>query len=154
MKSLFEVFRFEPTPDNGSTSYCVNGMWSPVRERRRSQRDFSRIELLLGIAILLLLLWFLILSTILKMETPTMQVRERGAIATLKTIHTVQIQYRSQFGHYATSLAQLGPPAEAGRNEDAQAANLIPGSLASGSSPLLSQVDRKAMPRAGSEKKG
>ena len=105
-------------------------MWSQVRERRRNQRGFSLIELLIVIAIILI-----ILSIALpKMSQSQMHAREMGAIATLKTINTVQIQYQSQFGQYATSLPQLGPPAGAGSNEGAQAANLISSNLASGSS--------------------
>jgi type IV pilus assembly protein PilA len=104
-------------------------MWSPVRERRRNQRGFSLIELLVVIAILLI-----ILSIALpKMGIGQMHAREIGAIATLQTINTVQFQYQSQFWHYATSLAQLGPPAGAGGNEGVQAANLISAHLASGS---------------------
>jgi type IV pilus assembly protein PilA len=104
-------------------------MWSPVRERRRNQCGFSLIELLVVIAIILI-----ILSIALpKMGIAQMHAREIGAIATLQTINTVQFQYQSQFWHYATSLAQLGPPAGAGGNEGVQAANLISAHLASGS---------------------
>ena len=105
-------------------------MWSPIRERRRNQCGFSLIELLVVIALLLI-----ILSIALpKMGIAQMHAREIGAIATLKTIHTVQLQYQSQFWHYAASLAQLGPPAAAGSQEGTQAANLISAHLASGSS--------------------
>jgi type IV pilus assembly protein PilA len=104
-------------------------MWSPVGERRRSQRGFSLIELLVVMAILLI-----ILSIALpRMGLAQRQAREIGALATLQTINTVQLQYQSQFWQYATSLAQLGPPAGAGSNEGAQAANLISSNLASGS---------------------
>jgi type IV pilus assembly protein PilA len=56
-----------------------------------------------------------------------------AAIAEIGTINKQQIQYYSQYNQYATSLAQLGPPATAGAAEGPQAAGLIPGSLASGS---------------------
>jgi type IV pilus assembly protein PilA len=105
-------------------------MWSPVGERRRNQRGFSLIELLVVVAILLI-----ILSIALpRMGLAQRQAREIGALATLQTINTVQLQYQSQFWHYATSLAQLGPPAAAGSQEGTQAANLISAHLASGSS--------------------
>ncbi len=105
-------------------------MWSSVRERRRNQRGFSLIELLIVIAIILI-----ILSVALpKMSQSQIHAREMGAIKTLQTINTVQIQYQSEFGQYANSLGQLGPPAGAGTNEGAQAANLISGNLASGTS--------------------
>jgi hypothetical protein len=51
----------------------------------------------------------------------------------VRTINQAQVQYQSQFGQYATALAQLGPPATAGAAEGPAAAGLIPGSLASGS---------------------
>lgn len=121
---LFET-TFKPTP----TSYDVKRMFSRVRERRLHQRGFSLIELLIVIAIILIILSI----AIPKMGQTQIHAREMGAIATLKTINTVEIQYQSQFGQYATSLAQLGPPAGAGSNEGAQAANLISGNLASGS---------------------
>ncbi len=60
-----------------------------------------------------------------------MQSQEMAAIATLRTINTEEIQYQSQFGQYATSLSQLGPPS-AGAAEGPQAAGLIPANLASG----------------------
>ena len=103
-------------------------MWSSVRERRRNQRGFSLVELLIVIAIILI-----ILSIALpKMSQSQIYAREMGAIKTLQTINSVQLQYQSEFGQYASSLAQLGPPA--GGTDGAQAANLISSNLAGGSS--------------------
>jgi type IV pilus assembly protein PilA len=48
----------------------------------------------------------------------------------LQTINTMQTQYMSQFGRFATTLNELGPPTSGGPGP--QAADLIPGSLASG----------------------
>lgn len=63
-----------------------------------------------------------------------MQVREDAAenvvIREIQTIHQAQIQYLSQFGKYAATLAELGPPASGPGGPNA--ANLIPGSLAAG----------------------
>ena len=42
----------------------------------------------------------------------------------------MQTQYMSQFGRFATTLAELGPPTSGGPGP--QAADLIPGSLAGG----------------------
>lgn len=56
---------------------------------------------------------------------------ETGAIRWIKTLHEAQAVYRTQFGRYADTLAELGPP-EAGRSPSALAADLIPSSLASG----------------------
>jgi hypothetical protein len=55
---------------------------------------------------------------------------EQPAIAAIRTIHTAQTQYYSQFNRYATSLAQLGPPASGTANPFA--ADLIGADLANG----------------------
>ena len=105
-------------------------MLSRIQKRRSRQRGFSLIELLIVIAIILI-----ILSIALpQMSKSQMHAREMGAIATLKTINTVQTQYQSTFGQYAGSIAQLGPPASSGAAEGPQAANLIPPNLATGTS--------------------
>ena len=102
---------------------------SSVRNHRRNQRGFSLIELLIVIAIILI-----ILSIALpQMSKSRMNAQEMAAVAEIGTINKQQIQYYSQYNQYATSLAQLGPPATTGAAEGPQAAGLIPGSLASGS---------------------
>jgi len=104
-------------------------MSSSIRNRRRNQRGFSLIELLIVIAIILI-----ILSIALpQMSKSRMNAQEMAAVAEIGTINKQQIQYYSQYNQYATSLAQLGPPATSGGAEGPNAANLIPGSLASGS---------------------
>ncbi len=97
-------------------------------QRRRRQRGFSLIELLIVIAIILI-----ILSIALpQMSKSRMNAQEMAAVAEMGTINKAEVQYYSQFGQYATSLAQLGPPASAGGTEGPQAAGLIPGNLSSG----------------------
>ena len=54
--------------------------------------------------------------------------RETAAIQAIKTINTAEIQYQSQFGRYAASLMELGPPASGTPN--AAAADLIGNDLA------------------------
>jgi type IV pilus assembly protein PilA len=99
----------------------------PQNERLR-QAGFSLIELLIVIAIILI-----ILSIALpQMSKSRMHAQEMAAIEEMGTINKAEIQYYSQFNQYATSLAQLGPPATAGAAEGPAAAGLIPGSLASG----------------------
>jgi len=55
---------------------------------------------------------------------------ETVVLREVQSIHQAQVQYYSQFGEYASTLAQLGPPA--GGIGGPQAAKLIPASLASG----------------------
>jgi type IV pilus assembly protein PilA len=55
---------------------------------------------------------------------------ETVVIREVQTIHQAQVQYLSQFGEYATSLSQLGPPANGVTGP--HAAKLIPASLAYG----------------------
>ena len=59
-----------------------------------------------------------------------MYAQETAALKALQTLNTAQVQYNSQFGRYARSLAELGPPASGVDN--ASAANLIPADLAAG----------------------
>ena len=100
-----------------------------LRKRRASQRGFSLIELLIVIAIILI-----ILSIALpQMSKSRMHAQEMAAIAEIGTIQKAQVQYYSQFGQYATTLSQLGPPTSSGAAEGPQAAGLIPASLANGS---------------------
>jgi type IV pilus assembly protein PilA len=111
------------------TSYHMYRMLLPLRKRRASQRGFSLIELLIVIAIILI-----ILSIALpQMSKSRMHAQEMAAIAEVGTIQKAQVQYYSQFGQYATTLSQLGPPTSSGAAEGPQAAGLIPASLANGS---------------------
>jgi type IV pilus assembly protein PilA len=94
--------------------------------RRRSTRGFSLIELLIVIAIIL------ILATIAlpKLSRARMYALETAAIGHIRTIHTAETQYFSQFGRYAQTLTELGPPTSG--NAGPAAADLIPADLASG----------------------
>ncbi len=94
--------------------------------RRRLVRGFSLIELLIVIAIILII----ITIAVPKYQTIQRFTRETAAIKAVQTIHQVQVQYQSQFGRYATSLAELGPPASG--NSGPSAADLISNDLAGG----------------------
>jgi type IV pilus assembly protein PilA len=59
-----------------------------------------------------------------------MYAQEQAALKNLQTLNTAQVQYYSQFGRYARSLAELGPPASG--DDNAAAANLVPADLAAG----------------------
>jgi prepilin-type N-terminal cleavage/methylation domain-containing protein len=93
------------------------------RDRRRG---FSLIELLIVIAIILII----ITIALPRLSRARMYTQEVAATAAIRTIHTAQTQYYSQFNRYATSLAELGPPASGSAN--ASAADMIGNDLANG----------------------
>jgi prepilin-type N-terminal cleavage/methylation domain-containing protein len=96
-----------------------------MSERNR-RRGFTLIELLIVIAIIVVL----ISAAAPKFSQYLMNARETAAMGAIRTIHTAQTQYSSQFGRYAASLTELGPPASG--QEGPAAANLIPSDLAQG----------------------
>ncbi len=97
----------------------------PTR-RNALRRGFSLIELLIVIAIILIIASV----AVPKMNKQLMAAREMGAMREITTIHQAQTQYYSQFGRYATSLAELGPPASGAAGP--AAADLLPSSLSIG----------------------
>src|ERR1700691_4963359 len=94
--------------------------------KRRRARGFSLIELLIVIAIILIILAI----AVPKLGSARMNANEMAVIREMQTINTMQTQYMSQFGRFATTLAELGPPTSGGPGP--QAADLIPASLAAG----------------------
>jgi type IV pilus assembly protein PilA len=77
-----------------------------MSNRRLRRRGFSLIELLIVIAIILII----ITIAVPKYNRTQMYMRETAAVKAIQTIHQMEVQYQSQFGRYATSLAELGPP--------------------------------------------
>lgn len=96
----------------------------PTSNRRR--RGFSLVELLIVIAIILIILAI----AVPKLSSARMQAQEMAAAAQIKTLNTAESMYLSQFGNFATTLAQLGPPTSG--NPGPSAADLISGDLATG----------------------
>src|ERR1700734_4062399 len=96
-----------------------------LRKRRRA-RGFSLIELLIVIATILIILAI----AVPKLGSARMNANEMAVIREMQTINTMQTQYMSQFGRFATTMAELGPPTSGGPGP--QAADLIPSSLAVG----------------------
>jgi type IV pilus assembly protein PilA len=94
---------------------------------RRKSRGFTLIELLIVIAIIVVL----ISAAAPKFSQYLMNARETAALGGIRTIHTAQTMYSSQFGRFAKSLAELGPPATGGQTGPASA-DLIQSDLATG----------------------
>jgi type IV pilus assembly protein PilA len=93
---------------------------------RRRRRGFSLIELLIVIAIILII----ITIAMPKLTNAKKFAQETAALRAIQTIHTAEVQYNSQYGRYAISLAELGPPASGAAS--AAAADLIGNDLANG----------------------
>jgi type IV pilus assembly protein PilA len=98
----------------------------PQLHRRRRVSGFSLIELLIVIAIILIILAI----AVPKLGSARMNASEMSVIREMQTINTMQTQYMSQFGRFATTLAELGPPTSGASGP--QAADLIPASLSGG----------------------
>jgi type IV pilus assembly protein PilA len=90
------------------------------------RKGFSLIELLIAVAIILIIISF----ALPRLTRARMYTQEIAAISAIKTIHVAQTQYYSQFNRYATSLAELGPPASGTAN--ASAADVIGSDLSNG----------------------
>ena len=90
------------------------------------KRGFSLIELLIVIAIILIIMGM----ALGPLQQAKMQALEAGAINAVKTIHAAQAQYQSQYGRYASTLVELGPPATGSLGM--AAAGLIGSDLAKG----------------------
>src|SRR6266849_1840528 len=92
----------------------------------RRRRGFSLIELLIVIAIILVIAAI----AVPKMNRQLMAAHEMAAIRQITTIHQAETQYYSQFGKYAATLAELGPPTSGAAGP--AGADLIPKVLADG----------------------
>ena len=104
----------------------LEGVYNIGMERQRRRRGFSLIELLIVIAIILVIAAI----AVPQMNKQLMSAHEMAAIRQITTIHQAETQYYSQFGRYATSLAEMGPPASGAAGT--AAADLIPKVLAEG----------------------
>ncbi len=94
--------------------------------RQRSRRGFSLIELLIVIAIILII----VTVAVPKLNNARKFAQETAAIKAIQTIHSGEAQYFSQYGKYAGSLAELGPPTSG--QAGPQAADIIHEDLATG----------------------
>src|ERR1700688_4495012 len=97
-----------------------------IRRPHVKTRGFTLIELLIVISIILVILAI----AVPKMNTQMQGAREMAVIREIGSIHQAETQYYSQFGKYATNLAQLGPPVSGA--DGPEAANILPKVLADG----------------------
>jgi prepilin-type N-terminal cleavage/methylation domain-containing protein len=95
---------------------------------KKESKGFSLIELLIVVAIILIIAAIAI-PNLLKSKAAAQQA---SAVASLRTINTVEITYASTYNAgFTTTLAQLGPPSSG--NATSNAAGLIDSVLAAGS---------------------
>lgn len=92
----------------------------------RRRGGFSLLELLIVIAVILVIIAVALPSA----KDAKLNAVETVVIRELQTVHQAQMMYQSQYGTYASSLRELGPP-EVG-DPGPRAAKLIPRSLAAG----------------------
>ena len=95
-------------------------------KKNRRVFGFSLIELLIVIAIILIIL----AVAMPKLQRARMYSQEMAALQAIRTIHVGQTQYYSQYGKYAASLTELGPPTSGAVGP--AASDLIPEDLAQG----------------------
>jgi len=97
-----------------------------ARKDIKTRSRFWLLALLVVVAIILILAVIPITTTV-----PRKTAYELAAIRACQTINTAQVQYRSTYGRYATTLSELGPlPGSA--SPSPSSADLIPKSLAAG----------------------
>jgi type IV pilus assembly protein PilA len=82
------------------------------------------------VAVGILCLGAIALAQTPKLEVSRMIAQETAAILNIRTIHTAQVQYFTQFDRYARSLSELGPPSKGSAGPSS--ADLIPADLAAG----------------------
>ena len=63
------------------------------------------------ITLCVLAAWFVLITVAPRRTDRAIFSTETAAIGAMRTIHTMQVQYFSQYGRYAASLKELGPPA-------------------------------------------
>lgn len=92
----------------------------------RQRRGFSLIELLIVITIIAIIAT-MALPRLMKAKQLA---NETAALGAIKTLHSAEWQYNSQFGRFAANLTELGPPASGA--DSAAGANLISSDIAAG----------------------
>lgn len=88
------------------------------------QTGFSLIEMMIVIAIILII----VSIAIPNFHKAQITAHQMAAMRTIAALQTAEAQYYTQYGEYAGSLAELGPPASGASGH--AAADLIPARLA------------------------
>ena len=94
--------------------------------RNRARTGFSLVEMMIVIAIILII----VTVALPKLNRSRMYAQETAALQAIQALNIAEALYNSTFGHFADSLAQLGPSASGTPSESA--ADLISGDLAGG----------------------
>jgi type IV pilus assembly protein PilA len=97
-----------------------------MQMERNRRRGFSLVELLIVIAIILIILGV----ALPRLNQARISANEMSAVRSITVIHTAEQQYMSQFGKFAGSLEELGPPTSGASS--ATAADLLTGDLSKG----------------------
>ena len=133
-KCRFCGFIFLESPEAQLTPKLPNATRAQSPAPSPKRKTNPAIWILVAITALILL--FLVAEGVIapimvpRLNRTAMYSQESGALAAIRTIHTAQVQYYSQFGKYATSLTELGPPISGAPGP--AAADLIDAALASG----------------------
>jgi len=97
-----------------------------MNARRKNQKGFSLIELLIVVAIILIIAAIAIPN----LMRSKIQANEAAAVETLKTLDTSVVMYSTTYGGFPHALADMGP--SSGAATTSAAADLIDSVLATG----------------------
>ena len=84
----------------------------------------------LKIVLCVMAAWFVLITVAPRRTDRAVFSQETAAIGAIRTLHTVQVQYYSQYGRYAASLTEMGPPTSGAPGP--AASDLIDATLAGG----------------------
>jgi len=94
--------------------------------RSNRRRGFSLMELLIVVAILMIIGAI----AVPRINTAMVNAKEMAAMRELHNLNTAQMQYMSNFGRFAASLTELGPPTSG--QASPTSADLITGEMSKG----------------------